>query len=111
MIIHLMPNPCIIAGGLLLVPTLFFMEPMRFEGLASNIARHIDGLSESERKQVIVAIAEKAAQQTWDAHTAARGEAPFKRQSGEGLQSSCGCLGLITFIFTLASLILIGISA
>jgi len=100
MVQELMPNPCIEAGGLMLVPTLFFMEPFRFEGLASEIATRAAGLSDEDRRVKIRELAVEAGSQTWHTHTSARGEANFVRRDLGGRKSS-GCAGVLIFGFVL----------
>lgn len=94
MIQCLMPNPCIETGGLLLTPTLFFMEPFRFTGLASEISSRTSGMDEAGRREKMIALAASAAQQTWNAHTSARGEAKFIINNVGGRKSS-GCAVLL----------------
>lgn len=94
MVSELMPNPCIESGGPLLVPTLFFMEPFRFQGLASEISARTSGQSEDERMRIMMELSFAAARQTWEAHTAARGEAKFVIRDAGGRKST-GCLGLV----------------
>lgn len=103
MIRSLMPNPCIESGGLLLVPTLFFMEPFRFTALASAIAARTQGLDDRSRIEKMIELSVAHAQHTWDAHTEGRGEAKFEIRNLGGLKST-GCLGVIVISVTLASL-------
>jgi len=102
MISELMPNPCIDSGGPLLVPTLFFMEPFRFEGLASEISARTAGDSDDERLRKLMELSFAAARQTWNAHTTARGEARFVIQDLGGKKST-GCAGLIIIGATMVS--------
>jgi len=95
MILKLMPNPCIISGGLLLVPTLFFMEPKRFERLAFGIDFHTKDLDEKQRIQELMRLSAESAQEVWDAHTSGRGEADFTVTKSGGLQSSGGCMSVL----------------
>jgi len=95
MIQSLMPNPCIAAGGLLLVPTLFFMEPFRLEAMLSQLHRDLQGRVGTERRAFIIEIASEAARQCWEAHSAARGEARFEIVNVGGRASAGGCLGVL----------------
>ena len=103
MVSQLMPNPCIEAGGLLLVPTLIFMEPIRFEGLASEIQARTRGCNEKERIYAIVSISSDLAHQIWEAHAAARGAPRFRIVNVGGRPSSGGCFSVIVLIFSFAS--------
>lgn len=108
MIHQLMPNPCVQSGGLLLVPTLFFMEPFRFEGLATEISSRAVDLSAEERKEKMISISQQFAQEVWDTHTQGRGEAPFHVQDLGGRKSS-GCASMIVMAFFLSSAIGLGL--
>jgi hypothetical protein len=103
-----MPNPCINSGGLLLVPTLFFMEPVRLETLASEIATRTRGVGDEQRAESMLALAIAAARQTWQSHTSARGEAPFTIVN-QGGRKSAGCTGVLV-LGVLAALIVGGLS-
>lgn len=98
MIDYLMPNPCINSGGLLLVPTLFFMESHRFDELATTISIETADLSEQERKEKIIVTAVSHGKLVWDAHTELRGEANFKIIDAGGMKSS-GCTSVIIIGF------------
>ncbi len=87
-----MPNPCIEAGGPLLVPTLFFMEPVRLDALLADVRRLAVQKNNLERNMILVEASEICARQVWTAHTQARGESKFLRQGGRGR------LGLISFL-------------
>ena len=84
-----MPNPCIEAGGPLLVPTLFFMEPIRFDALLADVNRLTVQKSNMERQMILVDISEVCAKNVWYAHTKARGESRYFTQARSG------CLGVI----------------
>jgi hypothetical protein len=108
MIRHLMPNPCVDASGLLLVPTLFFMESLRFEALASEICARTVDLSDEDRKEKMIELAANAGRLTLDSCIAARGEAKFEIQNLGG-RKSAGCAVMILIGFSLASLSSYGI--
>lgn len=101
MIDYMMPNPCINAGGLMLVPTLFFMESHRFDELATAISRETFDLSGKDRKAQMIVTAVSHGQLVWYAHTELRGEADFKIIDAGGIKSS-GCSSVIIIGFTLA---------
>ncbi len=107
MIQSLMPNPCISSGGLLLVPTLFFMEPFRLEAMLSQLHGDLQGRVGQERREFIIETAEAAANECWISHTMARGEAPFKI-SNSGGRKSAGCLGIIIFATIVFSALAVG---
>jgi hypothetical protein len=94
MIKSLIPNPCIKSGGLLLVPTLFFMEPIRFEGLASEIATRTRGSATDEKQQTLINLSIASARETWQTHTAGRGEAAFTITASGG-RKTAGCAGMV----------------
>jgi len=81
MIKCLMPNPCIKCGFLLLVPTLFFMEPHRFEVLSKAIFQNSNNFDANERIKVLIYFSEISAKSTWESQTASQGEADFKNLS------------------------------
>jgi hypothetical protein len=109
MLEQLMPNPCINAGGLLLTPSLFFMEPLRFEKFANdvgpkalNILGNIDEIfstnlsnNAGNRTAYLMTEARNAAQRTWDEQTQQRGVAQFEIKNAGGLSTSSGCMGLV----------------
>ena len=86
-----MPSPCIEAGGPLLVPTLFFMEPIRLDALLADVSRLAAEKQNYERKMILIEASEICAKQVWKAHTQARGESRFLNER------KGGCLGLIVF--------------
>ncbi len=102
MINRLMPNPCIYVSGLLLVPTGIFMEPIRFEGLASEIHARTDGLSGNDRVDAISYISGDVALQIWEAHAAAHGVPRFNIVDAGG-RTSGGCFTIVLLLFSLAS--------
>jgi hypothetical protein len=102
MINRLMPNPCIYVSGLLLVPTLIFMEPIRFEGLASEIYARTDGLSGDERVDAISFISGELASQIWQTHAATHGPPRFTIKDAGG-RTVGGCFTMLLIIFSVAS--------
>lgn len=69
-----LPDPRIYAGGPMLVPTLFLMEPHRLRKLATDIDRNIAALGESKRQFAIMQVAMDAAEDVWLEHTSASGQ-------------------------------------
>lgn len=95
MIDSLMPNPCYgTAASRTLVPTLFFIETFRFQGLASSIYSRTKGLPLDERSEMIALICEADAKQTFQVHKAHFGEPPFIIQQLGGLKKT-GCLSVL----------------
>lgn len=79
MIEGLMPNPCIRAGGNMLVATLPFLEPQRLQGMLSQLANIIPyNTSSAERTETILSYAAMSAEAIWEKHTQATGEADFR---------------------------------
>lgn len=116
---RLMPNPCIKAGGgvLMLVPTVFLLEDWRIPELFALIAKETAGLQPDQRiedyKEGVVA----AARQVQNVHDAARGPAQFIIRPRGGLPVSaadpvnrlpgCGCTSMILVCLALSSISLI----
>jgi|GEM_PF-4161805 len=103
----LMPYPCICDGGpiqienrvgSLLAPTLFFMEPYRFQGIASEISAKTKGMDDLSRMRAISEIAIRAACTIQLVHDQKFGRAKFRIEPGTGLKSAKGCLVILGFV-------------
>jgi hypothetical protein len=106
----LMPTPWMNAGGPLLVPTQWFMEPHRIDNLLVEIDRDAAGLGRDEWLARWISNAKKLARATKEVHDERFGCPSVHVSADGGLKSSTGCAGaLILIATTLAAALLLAV--
>jgi hypothetical protein len=105
MVANLMPNPCIKTGTRMLAASLPMMESDKFLALLSHVNSRLKSAEHSDRREVIFTSSGEFAQDVWEAHRQARGEAAFSVKPGNGLsQSGCATMLALATVFPAGAL-------